>query len=107
MHYLGQIPDLPLPHSSEPRLRTRRRPLAQLVLCQGCCCGQTARGLPAVAERRVRDQLADAAAIPDNTWREGQAMPLHDWTDERGWDSVHPLWLTYLLEWLRPRLPEG
>jgi hypothetical protein len=34
-------------------------------------------------------------------------MPLHDWTDERGWDSVHPLWLTYLLEWLRPRLPEG
>ncbi len=25
-------------------------------------------------------------------------MPLHDWTDERGWDSVHPLWLTYLQE---------
>jgi hypothetical protein len=37
---------------------------------------------------------------------EGCVMPLHDWTDERGWDSVHPLWLTYLLEWLRPRLPE-
>jgi hypothetical protein len=34
-------------------------------------------------------------------------MPLHDWTDERGWDSVHPLWLTYLVEWIRPRLPEG
>ena len=34
-------------------------------------------------------------------------MPLHDWTDERGWDSVHPLWLTYLLEWIQPRLPEG
>src|SRR5258708_32319591 len=34
-------------------------------------------------------------------------MPLHDWTDERGWDSVHPLWLTYLVEWVRPRLPEG
>src|SRR5437667_62185 len=25
---------------------------------------------------------------------EGRAMPLHDWTDERGWDSIHPLWLT-------------
>lgn len=34
-------------------------------------------------------------------------MPLHDWTDERGWDSVHPIWMTYLIEWLRPRLPEG
>lgn len=34
-------------------------------------------------------------------------MPLHDWTDERGWDSVHPFWLAYLVEWLRPRLPEG
>src|SRR5436309_834512 len=22
---------------------------------------------------------------------EGRAMPLHDWTDERGWDSVHPV----------------
>src|ERR1700730_6953055 len=44
-------------------------------------------------------------------WRErrrkDQAMPLHDWTDERGWDSVHPVWLTYLVEWIRPRLPEG
>lgn len=34
-------------------------------------------------------------------------MPLHDWTDDRGWDSVHPIWLTYLVEWIRPRLPEG
>jgi hypothetical protein len=34
-------------------------------------------------------------------------MPLHDWTDERGWDSVLPLWLTYLVEWIQPRLPEG
>src|SRR5205807_9410900 len=38
---------------------------------------------------------------------EGQAMPLHDWTDERGWDSVHPFWLAYLVEWIQPRLPEG
>src|SRR5688500_10016442 len=34
-------------------------------------------------------------------------MPLHDWTDERGWDSVHPLWLTYLLEYVQERLPQG
>ncbi len=34
-------------------------------------------------------------------------MPLHDWKDERGWDSVHPLWLTYLLEYVQERLPEG
>jgi len=47
MHYLGQIPDLPLPHTGQ-RLRTRRKPLAQIVLCQGCCCGQRDRGLPAV-----------------------------------------------------------
>jgi hypothetical protein len=38
---------------------------------------------------------------------EGRAMPLHDWTDERGWDSVHPFWLAYLVEWIQPRLPEG
>ncbi len=47
MHYLGPLPDLPLPHTGQ-RLRTRRRPVAQIVLCQGCCCGQTAHGLPAV-----------------------------------------------------------
>jgi hypothetical protein len=34
-------------------------------------------------------------------------MPLHDWTDERGRDSVHPVWLTYLLEYVQDRLPEG
>jgi cobaltochelatase CobN len=48
MHYLGQLPDLPLPHTGGPRLRSRRRPLAQIILCQGCCCGQTGRGLPVV-----------------------------------------------------------
>jgi cobaltochelatase CobN len=48
MHYLGQLPDLPLPHTGGPRLRTRRKALAQIVLCQGCCCGQTERGLPTV-----------------------------------------------------------
>ena len=25
-------------------------------------------------------------------------MPLHDWTGERGWDSVYPFWLAYLVE---------
>jgi hypothetical protein len=34
-------------------------------------------------------------------------MPLHDWTAERSWDSVHPVWLTYLLEYVQGRLPPG
>ena len=34
-------------------------------------------------------------------------MPLHDWKDERGWDSVRPVWLTYLLEHVQERLPKG
>lgn len=34
-------------------------------------------------------------------------MPLHDWSDDRGWDSVHLLWLNQLLEWVQPRLPAG
>ena len=34
-------------------------------------------------------------------------MPLHDWTDDRGWDSLHLVWQNQLLEWLKPRLPEG
>jgi hypothetical protein len=34
-------------------------------------------------------------------------MPLHDWTDDRGWDSVHQLWITSLLYWLQERLPVG
>jgi hypothetical protein len=33
-------------------------------------------------------------------------MPLHDWKDERGWDGLHLLWLSELVRWLRPRLPE-
>ena len=36
-----------------------------------------------------------------------KAKPLHDWTDDRGIDSVRPIWMTYLVEWVRPRLPEG
>ena len=34
-------------------------------------------------------------------------MPLHDWTDRAGWDGVHHLWITELLRWIKPRLPEG
>jgi hypothetical protein len=32
-------------------------------------------------------------------------MPLHDWSDDRGWDGVHQYWITELSYWLRPRLP--
>ena len=34
-------------------------------------------------------------------------MPLHDWKDDRGWDSVHLVWLAQLLDWVQPRLPAG
>ena len=34
-------------------------------------------------------------------------MPLHDWTDDRGWDSVQQLWINALLFWLQDRLPVG
>ena len=34
-------------------------------------------------------------------------MPLHDWSDDRGWESMHLLWLNQLLDWVQPRLPEG
>ena len=34
-------------------------------------------------------------------------MPLHDWTDDRGWDSVHQLWINELLFWAQERLPDG
>lgn len=34
-------------------------------------------------------------------------MPLHDWTDRPGWEGVHHLWITELLRWIKPRLPQG
>jgi hypothetical protein len=34
-------------------------------------------------------------------------MPLHDWTDRPGWEGVHHLWISELLRWVKPRLPEG
>ena len=34
-------------------------------------------------------------------------MPLHDWTDDQGWEGVHLLWIAELLRWIKPRLPTG
>lgn len=34
-------------------------------------------------------------------------MPLHDWTDRGGWEGLRHLWITELLRWIKPRLPEG
>jgi hypothetical protein len=34
-------------------------------------------------------------------------MPLHDWGDDRSWDSMHLLWLNQLLDWVQPLMPEG
>lgn len=34
-------------------------------------------------------------------------MPLHEWTGRGGWEGMHHLWITELLRWVKPRLPEG
>jgi hypothetical protein len=34
-------------------------------------------------------------------------MPLHDWNDRSGWEGMLHLWITELLRWVKPRLPEG
>jgi len=36
-------------------LATNRQPLAQLVFCQGCCCGRTDRGRPELPVARLKD----------------------------------------------------
>jgi hypothetical protein len=33
-------------------------------------------------------------------------MPLHDWTDDAGWDGFHLLWIAHLFHDIKPRLPE-
>jgi hypothetical protein len=43
----------------------------------------------------------------ESTMRRGRAMPLHDWSGQPGWEGVHHLWITELLRWIKPRLPEG
>jgi hypothetical protein len=34
-------------------------------------------------------------------------MPLHDWRDDRGWNSLHIVWQNQLLDWIQPKLPDG
>lgn len=34
-------------------------------------------------------------------------MGLHDWSDDRGWNSLHLVWQAQLLDWIQPRLPAG
>jgi hypothetical protein len=34
-------------------------------------------------------------------------MPLHDWTARPGWEGMHLLWISELLRWVKPRLPDG
>ncbi len=33
-------------------------------------------------------------------------MPLHDWSNDAGWDGFHLLWITHLFHAIKPRLPE-
>jgi cobaltochelatase CobN len=40
---------------AEPKaLTTKVRPPAQILLCKGCCCGKTERGLPEVPVDRIK-----------------------------------------------------
>ena len=32
-------------------------------------------------------------------------MPLHDWTEDRGWNGLHLAWQVAMLDWLQERLP--
>lgn len=34
-------------------------------------------------------------------------MPLHDWTDQPGWEGVHLYWMTEIGRWLKGHLPPG
>jgi hypothetical protein len=34
-------------------------------------------------------------------------MPLHDWQDDRGWNSLHLVWQAQLLDWVQGQLPPG
>jgi len=34
-------------------------------------------------------------------------MPLHDWRNDRGFNGLHVIWQSQLLDWIQPRLPEG
>lgn len=42
------------PHPDGPPLATRIRSPAQVLLCKGCCCGKTERGLPEVPVERIK-----------------------------------------------------
>jgi hypothetical protein len=39
---------------SSEAVQTKRRVLGQVVLCVGCCCGQTDKGRPPVPEARIK-----------------------------------------------------
>ena len=36
-------------------MNTKRQVLGQVVLCKGCCCGRTDRGLPEVPVERIKE----------------------------------------------------
>ena len=36
------------------KITTKRHVLAQVVICKGCCCGQTDKGRPGVPEEQIK-----------------------------------------------------
>jgi cobaltochelatase CobN len=49
---LNDVPNADL--ESSPPLTTRVKSPAQLLLCKGCCCGRTDRGLPEVPVEKIK-----------------------------------------------------
>jgi cobaltochelatase CobN len=41
---------------SDPAVNTKRRVIAQVTICNGCCCGNTERGLPAVPVEWLKNE---------------------------------------------------
>ena len=41
-------------HEMRPALMTKVKPPAQILVCKGCCCGKTERGLPEVPVERIK-----------------------------------------------------
>src|SRR5438128_11356425 len=37
---------------------------------------------------------------------DGGSMPLHDWSNDAGWDGFHLLWIGHLFHAIKPRLPD-
>jgi hypothetical protein len=49
-------------------LTTERHVLGQMILCKGCCCGRTDRGLPEVPVQRIKEIWQREKLWPPLRW---------------------------------------